>query len=298
MTSFQNVALLGKGMLATAVLEQLVDDGFTVTVLSRDPSNVKGVPSGVQVVQVDYASKDSLVNALKGQDVAVSTVAGTGLSDQKLIIDAGIEAGVKRYIPSDFGSFTADPNARDLPMIHVLVGIQDYLTEKADTGAVEYTTFSIGTFLEYVLASPLVADLKNHSIELHDQGVHPFSSTSVAGIGKAIANSLRIPDATKNRSFHIHEVVLTQAKILELAKKHSPPGTQWTVTEVDAQEALSRGLEKTKNDPNGVSVGLSLIKAAVLSGKYKTAYDKVDNELLGIRLFTDDEIEAKIAALV
>ncbi|KAH7121660.1 hypothetical protein EDB81DRAFT_913930 [Dactylonectria macrodidyma] len=298
MASFQSIALLGKGILGTAILEQLVTSGYTVTLLSRDPSNVKGVPSNVQVVQVDYSSKESLVQALKGQDVVLATLGGAGLAGQKLIIDASIEAGVKRYIPSDFGSFTTDPKARDLPLIQGLADIQDYLREKADSDAIEYTIFSTGAFLEYVLTSPFVADLKNHSMELYDQGVHTFSSTSVSTIGKAISNALKVPDATKNRNLFIHEFVFTQAKILELAKEHSPPGTQWTVTEIDAQEALNRGIELVKSDPTNAHAAFPLIKAAVLSGKYRAAYDKVDNELLGIRLLTNEEIEGKIAAVV
>ncbi|CZR42683.1 related to 2`-hydroxyisoflavone reductase [Fusarium proliferatum ET1] len=298
MTSFQNVALLGKGMLGTAILEQLVRSGYAVTLLSRDPSNIEGVPSDVKVVQVDYSSKDSLVQALKGQDAAIATLGGAALAGQKLIIDASIEAGVKRYIPSDFGSFTTDPKARDLPAIQVMAEIQGYLREKANSGALEYTIFSTGAFLEYVLASPFVADLKNHSMELYDKGVHKFSSTSVSTIGKAITNALKVPDATKNRNLLIHEAVFTQAKILELAKKHSPPGTQWTVTQVDAQEALDRGIELINSDPTNPHAAFPLIKAAVLSGKYRAAYDTVDNELLGIRLLTDEEIELKISAAV
>ncbi|KPM37908.1 hypothetical protein AK830_g8619 [Neonectria ditissima] len=298
MASFQNIALLGKGMLGSAIVEQLINSGFTVTLLSRDPSNVKGVPSGVQVLQVDYSSKDSLVKALKGQDVAIATLGTAGLPGQRLIIDASIEAGVKRYIPSDFGSFTTDPNARDLPLVRGLTEIQDYLAEKADAGAIEYTIFSTGAFLDYVLASPLISDLKNHSMELYDQGVNAFSSTSVSTIGKAIANSLKVPDATKNRKLRIHEIVLTQAKILELGKKNSPPGTEWKVSHADAQEVLTQAIEKAKKDPTDSSVVYPMIKAGLLGGKYRAAYDTVDNELLGIRALTDEEFEAKIAAIV
>ncbi|KAK7409607.1 hypothetical protein QQX98_008202 [Neonectria punicea] len=298
MASLQNVALLGKGMLGSAILDQLVNNGFTVTILSRDPSKVKDIPSGVQVAQVDYSSKDSLVKALKGQDVAIATLAPAGLPTQKLIIDASIEAGVKRYIPSDFGSFTTDPTARELPLVQGMAAIHDYLREKADSGTLEYTIFATGAFLDYVIGSPLLVDLKNHSIELYDQGVNAFSSTSVSTIGKAIANALKARDATKNRNVYIHEFVFTQAKALEISKKLSPPGTRWTETHADANAVLNQLIEKAKANPTDSSIAYPMIKAALLAGRYKAAYDQVDNELLGIRLLTEAEIEAKIAPLV
>ncbi|KAH7147122.1 hypothetical protein B0J13DRAFT_665251 [Dactylonectria estremocensis] len=295
MAAFQNVALLGKGILGSAILEQLANSGYTVTLFSRNPSNVKDIPPGVQVAQVDYSSKKSLVKALKGQDAVVATIGAAGLSSQKLIIDASIEAGVMRFIPSDFGSFTTDPDARDFPFLKAIIEIQDYLKEKAAAGAIEYTIFSTGAFLEVVIASPLLVDVANRSVELFDKGVHRFSSTSVSTIGKAIANALKAPDATKNRNLKIHEFVFTQAKVLELAKKHSPPGTQWTETQVDPEQALSEATAKAKENPADIKAGYTLIKAALLGGKFRAAYDKVDNELLGVRLLPDDEIEAKIA---
>ncbi|KAH7137344.1 hypothetical protein B0J13DRAFT_677376 [Dactylonectria estremocensis] len=297
MASFQNVTLLGKGLLGTAVLEQLAVNGYTVTILSRDPSNVTDVPSGVQVAQVDYSSKESLVKALKGQDAVVSTIGAAGLASQKLIIDASIEAGVKRFIPSDFGSFSTDPGARDFPLVKVMIEIQDHLKEKAAAGALEYTIFSTGAFLEYFLASTLVLDFANHSVDLFDQGVHSFSLTSVATIGKAVANALKAPDVTKNRNLKIHEAVLTQARVLGLAKKYSPPGTQWTETQVDPDQALSEATAKVMENPADIGAAYAVVKASVLGGKFRTAYDTVDNELLGIRLLSDEEIEAKIAAI-
>lgn len=45
------------------VLEELVNNGFTVAVLSRNPSSLKDLWSGVNVAQVDYVSQDSLVEA-------------------------------------------------------------------------------------------------------------------------------------------------------------------------------------------------------------------------------------------
>ncbi|KAF7555670.1 hypothetical protein G7Z17_g1944 [Cylindrodendrum hubeiense] len=270
--AFQNVALLGKGLLGTAVLEQLASNGFTVTILTRDSSSIESFPSGVRVAQVNYSSKESLVKALTGQEAVVSTLGAAGVASQKLIIDASIESGVRRFIPSDFGSFSTDPDARGFPLVKAMIDIQNHLKEKAAAGALEYTIFSTGAFLEYFL--------------------------DIATIGKAVANALKSPDATKNRNLKIHEAVLTQAKVLEVAKKQTPPGIKWTETQVDPTLVLSEAIATLMDNPADIGAAYAVVKASVLGGKFQTAYDRVDNELLGVCLLTDDEIEDKIAARI
>lgn len=59
----------------------------------------------VKVVKVDYTNKEQLIDALKGNDAAVIALGGYPEleANSKAIIDAAIEAGVKRVIPSEFG---------------------------------------------------------------------------------------------------------------------------------------------------------------------------------------------------
>lgn len=285
-----------KGLLGSAILEQLVKNQFTVTVLSRSASSVHDLPSGVKVHQVDYSSQENLAEALTGQDVVVNTIGMSGILGQKTIIDASIKAGVKRYIPADWGSFTTDPNARTLPILQPMVEIQDYLKDKAAAGALEYTIFSVGAFLEFVLDLSFILDPKAHSIRLYDEGRHPFSSTSVASVGRAVSAALKAREATKNRNIFVHETVLTQAKIVEWAKKYSSLGTRWTETKLDAQQELDRGLEYLEKDPGNIAHVFSIMNASLLGGKYRSAYSKVDNELVGLPLLTDKELEARAAS--
>ncbi|KAF4997125.1 hypothetical protein FDECE_12169 [Fusarium decemcellulare] len=294
MSSYNKVAVLGKGLLGAAVLEELVAAGFTVTLLSRDPSKVKDLPAGVKTAQVDYSSEDSVVEALRGQDVAVATFGSEAILTQDKIIDAAIKAGVKRYIPADWGSVTTDPKAKTLPFNYPMVKIQDYLKKKAEEGTLEWTIFSVGAFLEYVLDLPFLLDLRSKSIQLYDEGQHTFSSTSVHSVGKAITGALKKPEATKNRNLLIHDIVLSQAKVLALAKKHSPPGTQWAETRIDAAKEFEQSLENLKKDPTDIHLILPLLKATILGGNYRAAFPQVDNELVGLSLLADEEFERKV----
>ncbi|KAK1999055.1 NAD(P)-binding protein [Colletotrichum falcatum] len=287
MSTFINVAILG-----------LVNAGFNVTVLGRSDSAKEGLPAGVGFKSVDRASVDSLALALQGQDVVVSTVSKGGLLTQSTAIDACIKAGVKRYIPSDWGSFTTDPKAHSelAAVLGPMFDTQRHLIEKARAGEIEYTIFSVGGFTDYVTHLPIAFDFADKSVELIDDGKHSFRSTSIAGIGKAVVGALQNPGATKNRNLKIHELVLSQARLLELAKKYSPPGAQWKETNLDGKAEFDKALEAALEDPFNEHKMLLVIKIALFSGRYASVYDEVDNELVGVPLLTEKDLEARMAA--
>ena len=55
------------------------------------------------MVPVDYSSQESIRNALTSVDVVISTISGEGLNIQGKIAEAAKEAGVKLFVPSEFG---------------------------------------------------------------------------------------------------------------------------------------------------------------------------------------------------
>ncbi|KAJ3950806.1 hypothetical protein N0V92_012799 [Colletotrichum tropicale] len=299
MSTYQNVALLGKGFLGSAILTELANAGLTVTVLGRSESAKEGLPSGVKFATVDYSSVDDLAAALRGQDAVVSTVSKGGLLTQNTVIDASIKAGVKRYIPSDWGTFTTDPKAqRELvPVLGPMLEVQRYLAEKARTGEIEHTIFSVGAFLDFLTTVPVAFDYANKTVELWDGGRHRLSTTSVSSIGKAVAGALKNPEATRNRNIKVHELVVTQRQLYELAKKYSPPGTEWKEIELEGEAAFAEALNSVKEDPYNEGKIMGAIKAGVLSGRYESAYEQVDNELVGVPFLTEADLEARFAAV-
>lgn len=136
------------GALGTPVLKALVDSGkFNVTVISREESKAT-FPSSVKVVTADYKSVESLTFALRDQDAVVSTVGTDGLLGQSIFIDAAIAAGVKRFLPSEFGSDLSNPNAAKLPIFGYKVATRNHLEEKIRNGAnLSYTYVINSAFL-------------------------------------------------------------------------------------------------------------------------------------------------------
>lgn len=58
---------------------------------------------GATVLGVDYADHTSLVEALQGIDVVISTFGTEGLAHQPALARAAKEAGAKLFVPSEFG---------------------------------------------------------------------------------------------------------------------------------------------------------------------------------------------------
>jgi hypothetical protein len=140
------------GNLGPSIVQALLSSNFTVTALTRADSK-STLPAGVHVAKVDYADHNSLVAALRGQDAVVSSIATPALLQQKAIIEAAAEAGVKRFIPSEFGINTTKlPAGSGLEKI--LAGkleVQKLLDEKVKSSeGFSWTGVSTSLFFDWV----------------------------------------------------------------------------------------------------------------------------------------------------
>lgn len=121
MSIVKNLTLVGaSGHLGGFILDRLLASKFNVQVIKREGST-STVPDQVKVVEAHFEDLGSLTAALTGQDVVVSTGGDQGLMGQKPLVDASIAAGVKRFIPSNFGSNMSNPNTRKLSVFQTKV---------------------------------------------------------------------------------------------------------------------------------------------------------------------------------
>ena len=132
MTSITIPILQATGNLGPAILDQLLNAGFKVTVLTRTGTN-HSFPSSVHVAHVDYDSLDSLTDALQGHDAVVSTLASVAIAVQLRLVQAAAEAHVKRFIPSEFGSNTLNEKTAALPVSADTVKVQSALAKEASS---------------------------------------------------------------------------------------------------------------------------------------------------------------------
>ena len=66
--------------------------------------------SGAKVAVVDYNSAESLKVVITGADVVISTVTRGALQVQHQLAEQAKAAGVKLFVPSEFGDDTSRPN--------------------------------------------------------------------------------------------------------------------------------------------------------------------------------------------
>jgi uncharacterized protein YbjT (DUF2867 family) len=136
--SYRNITIAGSGHVGGHIIRELLKFKNTgivdnVTVLTRSVSTRTGLlpntyihacrqessnldeykASGAKVVVVDYGSAESLKSAVAGADVVVSTLthAPAALQAQHLLAEQAKAAGVKLFVPSEFGNPTARENA-------------------------------------------------------------------------------------------------------------------------------------------------------------------------------------------
>ncbi|KAH8703841.1 hypothetical protein BGW36DRAFT_370086 [Talaromyces proteolyticus] len=294
MSEISTVAIAGaSGTLGPHVLKALVDAGFQVTVLTRGKPGT--YDSSIKVLEVDYTSLKSLTAALKGIDAVVSTVGGEAIESQIILIDAAVAAGVKRFIPSEFGSVSTNPKLEGFPLYSSMAKIRKHLQQKAAAGELTWTVLVCGAFLDFLLNTPILLNFANHSVTLMDEGDNRISTTSLPKVGTAIAAILKNFDATKDKIVHTSEAILTQNQLLEFAKEINSE-IKWEVSKVQSSVLLTESLEQFGVGDHSMPVIMKLLKATALAGDtYGGAYDVTDNKLLGIKELTAEELKKLVA---
>ncbi|KAI8189702.1 Aspyridones efflux protein apdF [Colletotrichum sp. SAR 10_86] len=235
------------GLVGLRVVKSLQDHGFTVTAISRTSSTAT-FPAGVAVRKADLSSVESLTAALAGQDAvvsAISTVAAVVKGAQDPLVDAAVAAGVKRFIPSEYGLNTRNLKGEILgDWLIAKTEAVDYLIEKAKAHE-GFTWTGIGTslFFDWSITRGIYGiDLANKSIDLFDSGNQKVSTTSLVFLAEGIAAVLKHPDETANQYINIIEFDVTQNQLLKLFEEET--GAKWTVNHKTADKVNEEGKRK------------------------------------------------------
>lgn len=295
MSPYRTVAVAGAtGNLGPSIIHALVAANYSVTVLSR--TTTTNLPSTVKVVQVDYTSHASMVSALHGIDVLVSTVSNFGI--QPALIDAAIEAGVRRFLPSEFGADSSgNEKTRALPVYADKVRTQEYL--KKQEGDISHTLVHTGAFLDWGLEVGFLVNFeKGARCRIYDGGDRKVSTTLLADIGKAVVGVLQHPENTKNRAVYVQSAAVSQNELLALAMKHDA-GLHVETEAVDLAELEKRSFEELqKKEPDVKKAVYGYICVALFGESSGGLWGNTDNELLGIKELSEEELEAVVARSV
>ncbi|KAI9705306.1 MAG: hypothetical protein M1820_005136 [Bogoriella megaspora] len=293
----RNVIVIGgSGNTGPYILEGLRNAGLEVAVLSRASSTTKS-PENLKVYKTDY-TKDSLVEIFKGYDAIVSVIETESTDQQNTIIDAAVEAGVKRYLPSEFGIDTSSPEVRD----YVIWGnpkqnTVEYLKTKENT-SLSWTALCVGAYFDWALeygGGMMGWDIAARKATIFDSGDQSYEATNVRQIGRAVASVLLHLEETKNRYVYVNSFTLTQNQVLKELERST--GEKFEVTSMTTKEISRIGYENlNKGD---VKKGMpQIIFSAVYGygGLNNFSVNKgLDNEMLGL---PQESLEETIAEVV
>ncbi|KAK3170934.1 hypothetical protein OEA41_003018 [Lepraria neglecta] len=263
---------------------------------------------------------DFLVNSFKGIDAVVLTVGRAAFGEQKGMIDAAAKAGVRRIVPSEFGSDTANPVVlQTIPNHNAKVDVAKHIKSVVATYPnLTWTSIITGPFYDWCLKLGFYSfDLTNHKATIYDDGNGKFTTvrtppktssnpiqstassikenkqtltsklkqTTLSTIGAAVAALLSHPTKYENSYLYLSSFTTSQAEIFAALKKATGTNdSDWIVENKSVEGCMQAGNEKfAKGDMNGL---YDLIFGSVFGGaKYGSDYAngrEIGNKELGI----------------
>jgi hypothetical protein len=164
--------------------------------------------------------------------------------EQASIIDAAVAAGVKRFIPSEYGNDTFIPEVATL--VPPAQGKQEtikYLRTKESSG-LSWTAICVGAFFDWTFQRPglLGWNLPTRKAVIFDGGNDEFEATNLEQIGRAIAAVLmpENPEDTKTKNIYVNSFTVTQNRILGILKRLT--GNHFAIEHAKKAELSKRGL--------------------------------------------------------
>ncbi|KAJ5712420.1 oxidoreductase CipA [Penicillium malachiteum] len=279
----------GTGNLGPTIVEALIDANFEVIILSR--SSFHNVDPRAKLQVVDYAFLESLTAALTGQDAVVNVLPSKIIPVEIhfQLIEAAHKAGVKRFLPSEYGCDTSHPPTAKLPIycddkVAVVKRLKE-ISEQESTFT--FTPIVTGLFFDWGIEKNFIVNLVGPLSPIYNGGDTLFSTSTLSGIGRAVVGVREHSKETNNRHVYIASTTLTQNQLIEWAEKSDQLQREFVHT-ADLEEQAYKALKQTP--PDAETSMLNLIRCAIFDPRYRSAFSKVDNELLGVPVLPKSEI--------
>lgn len=197
------------GAAGTACVDELLEQNvFNVRVLVRAPGQQEKSSSGltrsdnekcrkwnewrargVGIHQADVTDHASLIPALVGTDYLVSCVPLFATESQYPLIWAAKEAGVERFVPSEFGFIYDWEQFWPTDNAHKTAARQKvFIRRVIEMAGLDFTVIPAGLWIEYFMAEP---------VSVMGDGNQKFSWSTARDVGRIIPHVLAHP-ASRN----------------------------------------------------------------------------------------------------
>ncbi|OTA59655.1 NAD(P)-binding protein [Hypoxylon sp. EC38] len=284
----------GMANLGSFVVEELKADAtFEVTVVSRKSSATN--PDGVKVLKLaDDLPRAELEKAFAGQDAVVMTTNFQVFGQEGKFIDAAVKAGVKRLIPSEFGSNTRNQNTLAMfPIMGAKARVIGELKTKEGDG-LTWTAICTGMIADTGLTTGFFGyDLQEHAATIWEDGNQKFSSSTRENVAKAVCGVLKHPEITANRYVFVSSFETSMNELLSALEKAQ--GVKYSISYTKIEDEVKEGRAMlAKGD---FMKAHKLMLAANLLPGYGNNFveeEKLWNDTLGVPRENVDEVVAHI----
>ncbi|EJD05394.1 NAD-binding protein [Fomitiporia mediterranea MF3/22] len=194
MSGYRSFAVAGTGNVGKFIIDALLEKKAigvisSITVLTRSSEGKNELESkGVKVVAVDYTFPSSLEAALSGIDIVIAALGLHGIEHQVALAASAKTAGVKLFVPSEYGS---DPHGQT---DHPLFKLKEVAKQKLKELGLPYVVFFAGLFADQALAQgfsvALGFDFVNGVLSIPGTGNPALSWATRADTAKFIVHTL------------------------------------------------------------------------------------------------------------
>lgn len=219
------------------------------------------------------------------------------------MIDAAIEASVKRIIPSEYSTNLESPLSQKLPIATEKAQIRQYLNSviPSTASATTWTSINNGPFFEMGLKFGVLGpNLQEKKATFHNGGHNTVGSSRLPDIATAVVQVLDPAhiDETANQPVYIYSAAISESLLTELASKVTGIdfGTleDGRVTNLDVDEMVR---EADKQREKGDQSGMFSYYFQMMYGKGYGGTDFRElswNDRLGLRSMTEKDLEDAI----
>jgi len=281
--TFKNIVVLGAtGNLGPHVVNVLLaTKEYTVTVVTskkaHDATKSDHVAKGAHIRHGHFNDLSTFSHIFANQDVVVSLVGRAVWDKQSQLADIAAQAGVKRFIPSDFGINLSDPRVENV--LTLKTAVHAHLKELASQGKLEYTLVYNGAFLDWGIKSGfLKIDLANKKVTLIDEGKHLFTASTLEDVGHFVAAVLKHPEESRNKALNFASVTVTQQQIVDELEKQT--GTKFEVAQRVTSAELAALSKESLAKGDFVGYVTNWLWAVIFDGRQHVEH--LDNGPLGV----------------
>jgi hypothetical protein len=232
------------------------------------PSQTLSLPPHVSPYFVEHKTSDftpkSLREAFAGQDLVISTMFGGDFEMQVSLIDAMVAAGVKRFIPHEFGHDTLNQGIQErIPKYAARAKVLEHLENNVSKGSPGFDWIGIAT--GYTLDTGLISgdlgfDMTWHSATVPGVGTELFAASSLERVGQVVRSVIQRWEQINSHYVYAAGVVTSANQVIRYAQ--SATGQKWTVGNHDVEDSVREG--NARIERGFPDAGMALLERSVL----------------------------------